>query len=437
MPRPYKIQKYALIQAYFFFMNFQQSKLSNGLRVLTERHEDVKSATLGVWIEAGAVYEREAERGLAHLLEHLVFKGTARRSMTKIAIAMDSLGGQMNAFTEREFVCYHVKVLAEQTNLALELLCDFVARPTLDEDDLELERGVILEEIRSVEDAPEELVEDVWMETLWPRSRWGRTILGTEESVSHLSVETLRDFRKTHYTPRNILVAVVGDVQHANIVKLCEKHLGDLAPVKNAHRLPAAPTSSARDVILSRDTEQVHLCCGAPAYGSTDPKRYAAWMLDTILTGGYSSRLFQEIREKRGLCYNIGSLSGHYRSAGYWGVATSVAPREVQKVAALIGKELRKVRDAGVSKSEWQRAQQMARVNILLSEESSSAQMSRIARNELVLGRQKNSDEVLAQLMAVSRDDIQRAAHEIFAPETFNLTAIGPFSDGASLHIEL
>jgi len=418
-------------------MTFQHSKLSNGLRVLSERHEHIKSATLGVWIEAGAVYERDGERGLAHLLEHLVFKGTARRSMTQIAIAMDSLGGQMNAFTEREFVCYHVKVLAEQTPLALELLCDFVARPKLDGDDLELERGVILEEIRSVEDAPEELIEDIWMETLWPRSRWGRAILGTEESVSALSVQTLRDFRASHYSPRNLLVAAVGDVDHRKVVALCEKFLGDLPANGKAHCLPAAPKSGAQDVILPRETEQVHLCCGAPAYGSTDPKRYAAWMLDTILTGGYSSRLFQEIREKRGLCYNIGSLSGHYRSAGYWGVATSVAPREAAKVAGLISRELRKVRDNGVTKSEWKRAQQMARVNILLSEESSSAQMSRIARNELVLGRQKNSDEVLSELRNVSLDDIQGAAREIFDPANFVLAAIGPFDKGASLHVEL
>jgi predicted Zn-dependent peptidase len=412
---------------------FQKTTLPNGLRVLTERHPDVVSATIGVWILAGSVYERDNERGLAHLLEHMVFKGTERRTMHQIAAAMDSIGGQTNAFTEREYVCYHAKVLAEHTPLAMELLCDLVARPVLKPDDLELERGVVLEEIKSVEDAPEELVEDLFTETIWPRSRWGRSILGTPRSVSNLKVEDLRRFMDTHYTPHNVLVAAVGDVQHEAIVRRSEKLLCDLPPgtKNNAHRVPAEPKVQAHQVQWSRDTEQVHLCCGTRSYPYDDPDRFAAWLLDTVLTGGYSSRLFQEIREKRGLCYNIGPLSACYRKAGFWAIETSVAPPMAARVVDLIGRELRRVKAKGILRSEWKRARQMSRVNLLLAEESSSTQMSRIARNELYYGRQKSTAEVLNDVLSVTLEDIQRVANEMFDSHLMNLAAIGPFDDGA------
>ena len=414
--------------------NFCKTTLRSGLRVLTERHDNVRSATLGVWIEGGSVYEKERERGLAHLLEHLVFKGTQKRSMTQIARAMDEIGGQMNAFTERELVCYHVKVLSEQTPLALELLCDFLARPLLRPADLELERGVVLEEIRAVEDAPEELVEDVFTETIWPRSRWGRAILGSEKSVASLSVEDLRGFIQTHYTPKNIVVAAVGDVQHDAIVRRVEKLLSDL-PSAPAHRLPVAPEIVAHDVALKRETEQVHIICGTRGYSYSDENRYAGWLLDAILTGGYSSRLFQELREKRGLCYSIGPMSASYRNTGFWAVETSVAPENARKTIEILGKELRKVRESGVGAAELKRAQTMTKINLLLSEESSSAQMTRIARNELCFGRQRSTDEILDRVLAVSRDDIQKAARAMFDAAHFNCAALGPIE--GELHVDL
>lgn len=413
---------------------FEMTTLSSGLRVLTERHPDVASATVGVWINAGSVYEAKDELGLAHLLEHIVFKGTHTvkgepRSATQIASQMDMLGGQMNAFTEREFVCYHVKVLADHLPPALELLCDLIARPTLDEDALELEKGVILEEIKSVEDTPEELVEDLFTETIWHRSRWGRSILGTPRSVSNLSVQDLKRYLSTHYTPDNLVVAAVGDIQHDKVVKLAEKFLSGLptASPQKTRRAPASPHVSSHRVQLVRDTEQVHLCCGTRAYAYDDPRRFSAWLLDQIMTGGYSSRLFQEIREKRGLCYNIGPLSASYRKAGFWAIETSFAPEQARRVVNIIGRELRKVKSKGVSRTELKRAQEMSRINILLSEESSSAQMGRIARNELCYGRQRSIQEVLSDVLSVSTDEVQRVANEMFSPDTMNLAAVGPF----------
>lgn len=417
--------------------HFQKTTLPSGLRVLTERHDEVHSATIGIWIEGGSVYEKERERGLAHLLEHLVFKGTKRRSMSQIAKAMDEIGGHMNAFTEREFVCYHVKVLAEHTPQALELLSDFVARPLLREDDLELERGVVLEEIRSVEDDPEELVEDIFTETIWPRSRWGHAILGTEKSVSNLTARDLRGFMDTHYTPKNIVVAAVGDVQHDDIVRRAETLLADLpkAPKGAAHRVPVAPPITSHEVRIAKDTEQVHVVCGTRGYSYHDEERYAASLLDAILTGGYSSRLFQEIREKRGLCYNIGPLSASYRNAGFWAVETSVAPENAAKTVEILGRELRKARENGVTKAELARAQRMTKINVLLSEESSSAQMTRIARNELCYGRQRSIEEILQNVASVTLADVQQAAQQMFDARSFNLAAIGPAPD--KLHIDL
>jgi predicted Zn-dependent peptidase len=238
---------------------------------------------------------------------------------------------------------------------------------------------------------------------------------------------------KKHYSPRNLVVVAVGEVEHEDIVSRAQELLRDLpgARSKTVYRQPRQPTVQAHQIQMSRDTEQVHLCCGTRAYSYSDPQRFAAWTLDTILTSGYSSRLFQEIREKRGLCYNIGPLSASYRSAGYWAVETSVAPEVAPRVVGLIGRELRKVKAGGVTRVELKRAKQMARANILLAEESSSAQMSRIARNELYYGRQKSAQEALDRFMAVTQADVQQVANEMFDPDLMNLAAIGPFGDDA------
>jgi predicted Zn-dependent peptidase len=418
--------------------HFQKTTLPNGLRVLTEYHPEVRSVTLGLWIVAGAVYERENERGLAHLLEHLVFKGTKRRSAQKIAALMDSIGGQMNAFTEREHVCFHVKVLDEHLPIAMDLLCDMATSPRLDADDLELEKGVIIEEIKGVEDTPEDLVEDLFTETLWPRSRWGRSILGTPESVANFSADDVRHFMQTHYTPKNVVVVAVGRVQHDDIVRRAEKLLKDLAPENRdpAHRQPPLPAIKARREILHRDTEQVHLVCGTKSYAFDDPRRFAAWTLDTVLTGGYSSRLFQELREKRGLCYSVGGFSASYRKGGFWAMEASLAAEAARKATDLIGRELRKVKRDGITHAEWKRARQLARANLLMSEESSSAQMGRIARNELYFGAQRTTEEVLADVMAVTMDDVHAVANDLFDPSLMNLTAIGPL-EGKELLVDV
>jgi predicted Zn-dependent peptidase len=416
--------------------NFQKTTLPSGLRVLTEYHPHVQSATLGLWIQAGSIYESAREAGLAHLLEHMVFKGTRRRTMTQIAAQMDVLGGGMNAFTEREYVCYHVKVLSEDIAPALELLCEFATQPLMDDALLEIEKGVVLEEIRAVEDAPEERVEDLFLSGLWEKSRWGRPILGLPESVEKLGTKELKKFMARYYGPQRTILVAVGNIKHDEVVKMAEKWLADLpGDRKDKTPAPALPAVAAHHVVERDDTEGAHLIIGTKAYAYDHPHRFAAWALDSILTGGYSSRLFQEVREKRGLCYSIGGLSASYRAGGYWAVETSVAPQNAAKTAALIGKVLRAVKNDGVKAIELKRAKQMARVNLLLGEESSSAQMSRIARNELYFGRQKSTAETLSKIEAVTLEEIQFVAREMFVPELMNFAAIGPIPEKAKLEI--
>ena len=418
--------------------NFQKTTLPNGLRVLTEHHSGVASATIGVWLEAGSIHETARQQGLAHLLEHMVFKGTRRHSMAKIAAKMDVLGGGMNAFTEREWVCYHVKVLSDQVAPALNLLCEFATEPILDPDLLEIEKRVVIEEIRATEDEPDELIEELFVSKLWDKSRWGRPIAGSPATVERFGVADLREFMERHYSPSNCVVVAVGDVQHERIVKLAEKGLENL-PGKNGKRAPLAktPTVAAHHTVRRDDSECAHLIIGTRAYPYNDPRRFAAWILDSTLTGGYSSRLFQEVREKRGLCYGIGGLSASYRAAGYWAVETSVSPANARRTTDLIARELRRVKADGLRAIELKRAKQMARVNILLSEESSSAQMGRLARNEMYFGRQISPRETLAAIEAVTLDDVQSAAREMFDPALVNVAAIGPIAESESLAIEL
>jgi len=416
---------------------FQKTTLPNGVRVLTERVEGAHSASLGVWFEAGCAHESEAQQGLAHLLEHMVFKGTRRHSMLRIALKMDDLGGGMNAFTEREFVCFHVKVLGEHLREALALMCEFATQPLIDSDLLEIEKGVVMEEIRGALDAPEERVEDLFLEQLWPASSWGRPILGQSATVEALQSGDLRDFMRHFYTPSRCVVAIAGDVRHEDAVKWTTKFLRDLPPENGATPLQDPPLVPAQSRTLRDDTEGVHLLLGAPAFGARDPRRFALWLLDSILTGGYSSRLFQEIREKRGLCYSLGGASANYRGGGYWALETSVAPENARKTVNLIGRELRRARDTGVREAELRRAKRMARINLLLAEESQTARMSRLARNELTWGEQHSPEETLAAFEGVSLEDVRSAAREVFRPDGFQLAALGPVPARMRLEVEL
>ncbi|BCM91207.1 putative zinc protease [Abditibacteriota bacterium] len=426
--------------SYFFYSmqaQFKKTTLPNGVRVLTEKVEGAQSASIGIWFEAGCAFESEREQGLAHLLEHMVFKGTKRHSMWRIAKLMDDLGGGMNAFTEREFVCFHVKVLGEHLREALALMCEFATQPLLDEELLEIEKGVVLEEIRGAMDAPEERVEDLFLEQLWPASAWGRPILGQSETVSALGATDLRDFMNRFYSPSRCVVAVTGAVDHAKVARWVEQFSQDLPKESDAGMLQNPPVAASCNRVERDDTEGVHLLMGAPTFGATDERRFSLWLLDSILTGGYSSRLFQEVREKRGLCYSLGGASANFRAGGYWALETSVAPENARKTVAIIGRELAKIREDGVKDSELKRAKRMARINMVLSEESLGARMSRLARNDFTWGAQKSLAETLEMFERVSLGDIQDVARQVFRAESFQMVALGPLPTKAKLELVL
>ncbi|RYX83024.1 insulinase family protein [bacterium] len=414
---------------------FKKTTLPSGVRVLTEKIQDAQSASIGVWFEAGCAFESEQEQGLAHLLEHMVFKGTKRHSMMRIAALMDDLGGGMNAFTEREFVCFHVKVLGEHLREALALMCEFATEPLLDEELLEIEKGVVLEEIRGSMDAPEERVEDLFLEQLWPASAWGRPILGQSETVAALKAGDLSNFMSRFYSPSRCVIAVTGAVVHEKVVQWVEKFLRGLHQSADAAPLQNPPVAASQNRVERDDTEGVHLLMGAPTFGATDDRRFSLWLLDSILTGGYSSRLFQEIREKRGLCYSLGGASANFRAGGYWALETSVAPENARKTVAIIGRELTKVRENGVKESELKRAKRMARINMILSEESLGARMSRLARNEFTWGTQISLEETLERFERVSLADVQNIAGQIFRADAFQLVALGPLPKKAKLEL--
>jgi len=408
--------------------HFQKSVLSNGVRVLSEAHPHAHSQTIGVWVEAGTVYESQRQAGMAHLLEHMVFKGTKEHSAAQMAKIVDGIGGQLNAFTEREFVCFHIKVLSDKADIAVQLLCDLITCPLLKDVDLELEKGVVLEEIHGMEDTPEDLLEEVFQQSLWPRSPWSACILGNAASVKRTTSSQLRQFMEKYYAPKRILVAASGKVDHARLTAQVEKQLGHLRAPQNRRRapLPQAPQSISNRTHVKRDIEQVHLCYGAPSFGCRDPRRLATWILETVLTGGFSSRLFQELREKQGLCYGIGAFSCSYRHGGFWGIETSASPAAAPRLAGLIGRELRRLKKHGITKAEWRRAINMLRANILLSDENPSSRMSRIARQELCHGRQFSGAEIITLLEATLPEQVQHLAHELFDPARMNLAVVGP-----------
>lgn len=417
---------------------FQKTVLSNGVRVLSESHPHAHSQTIGVWVEAGTVFETRRQAGMAHILEHMVFKGTDALSTAQIANLVDDIGGQLNAFTDREFVCFHIKVLSDKAAVAVKLLCDLITCPLLKEADLELEKGVILEEIHGMEDTPEDMVEELFQQNLWPRSRWSSCILGNAGSVQSTSSSQLREFMTAYYTPQRIIVAASGNVDHAKLAAKVEKLLGHLRQPQTTQRtaLPAVPKGKMGNTYLERDIEQVHLCFGSPSFGCKDPRRFATWILETVLTGGFSSRLFQELREKQGLCYGIGTFSSSYRRGGFWSIETSTAPNTAPKLAKLIGKELRRLKKSGITKAEWQRAINMLRTNILLCDENPSSRMSRIARQELCHGRQFSSAEIINKLEFTTREQVYELSHELFDVAKMNLAMVGPRLD-ASLQIEV
>jgi len=404
------------------------AELANGVRVLTEKIPHVHSASIGVWVDVGSRDENDDQAGVTHFIEHLMFKGTQKRSAKDIAEELDAVGGQLNAFTTKEYTCYYARVLDEHLPLAADLLGDMLFHSRFDEVDIDRERNVILEEIKMYEDAPDELVHDIFAGTIWHSHPLGRPVIGSEQTVRNLSRADLLSFYQQYYTPGNIVVAAAGNFEHGKLLDLLNATFGQLTGGKKERRF-VVPEPKKQVFCRTKDTEQVHLCLGAPGLSMDHEKIYVFQLINTILGGGLSSRLFQEIREQRGLVYSVFSYHSSYHDSGLFCVYAGLSRENVREVLELVVKEIKDLQKRGVSPAELQRVKDQLKGNLLLSLESVSTRMSRLGKSQLYLGKITPPEEIVRRIMAVTNDEIMELSRNLLKPEDFSLASVGPWND--------
>lgn len=390
--------------------------LPNGLTLVTEEVPAVRSVAVGVWLKRGSRHEAEAASGISHFIEHMVFKGTKTRSAERIAAEVDSIGGYMDAFTAKEYASFHLKVLDEHLPLAVEILGDIVLNPLFDPAEMAKEKKVIFEEMGMVEDTPDDLVMELFAEAFWPGHPLGRPILGTRKTVGRFRREDLSSYFSRVYHPGNILIAAAGHLEHGKVAALVSRHFSGLDG-KPGPRSPRgrAPRVVTRTIARSKkELEQVHLCLGARSYPQAHPDRYAVYVLNTVLGGSMSSRLFQNVREKRGLVYSISSGVTAYSDAGLLSIYAGTGKDSLPEVIRLTLEEIRRLRGEELPAEELRRAKDHIKGGLVLSLESSGARMNHLARQEIYFGRQFPLDEILGGIEAVSGGDVRRVAGEIF-----------------------
>ncbi|MGC0775790.1 MAG: pitrilysin family protein [Candidatus Acidiferrum sp.] len=408
--------------------DIQRHVLPNGLIVITETMQHVRSVSVGIWVRNGSRREVPAENGLAHFLEHMVFKGTERRSAEDIAREMDSVGGMLDAFTSKEQICFNAKVLDEHLPIAFDVLADLVLRPKLDSDDVNKERQVVLEEIKMDLDNPEYLLHDIFTRGFWPEHSLGRPILGTPETVRNFDREALCRRFQNWFAPDHIIITAAGNITHPQVLELVEKEFGHLQAIGSPREDPAPSTSAPINLETKRDLEQVHLCIGVPSLPLAHERRFGVAVLNNLLGGGMSSRLFQNIREKQGLAYAVFSEITPYSDAGMLTVYAGTAKETVDKVLDLTVAEFRAMKESPVSAEELLRAKNHLKGSLMLSLESTSSRMSNLARQELYFQRFYSLDEILMSIEAVTRDEVQSLARDFFQPDRVALTVLGPLN---------
>ncbi len=405
----------------------QLSTLPNGVRVVSETASHVQSLSLGIWVDAGSVDEPAGVRGISHFIEHMLFKGTGKRNAQQIAEAIESRGGSLNAFTDKECTCFYVKSLAEDAEVAMDVLSDMLIASRLDPGELALERNVVLEEIKRYEDTPDDIIHDVFTQTLWKRHPLGRPVLGTSRTVAELDDVAVRAYMAENYTPDRIVVAAAGNVPHERIVELASQMLGgQTGASRRKSRKP--PHVSRLSKSVRKKTEQVHFCLGGDGAGQHDARRFPLTILDMVLGGNMSSRLFQEIREKRGLAYSIGSYLTVFQDCGYFTVYGGTSPETYDEVLELVHVELAKVREQGLTPDEVQKAKNQVRGSLILGLEGMSARMMRLGKSILSFGYVPLLDEYAAHINAVTVEDVQQVAAAGLDPDGLTTTAIGPFA---------
>ena len=412
--------------------NLRRTVLPNGLIVLTERMDHMRSVAMGVWIKSGSRCEDAASNGISHFVEHMLFKGTRSRTAQHIAREMDSIGGNLDAFTGKETICFNVKSLAEHVPIALDVLTDLVLNPVFAAGDIERERGVILEEIKMDEDNPDLLVHELFTQSYWKDHPLGKPILGTKKTVAGLDQPTLLAYHADRFHAGNMVFSAAGNLEHDEFVEAVAAKFSTLAAGSTLHELPA-PEASARIVLRNKKSlEQVQICLGVPAPAVTDENRYAALILNTVLGGGMSSRLFQTIREERGMAYSIYSDLNPYRDTGTLLIFAGTSTGKAVDVIDLTLAEFRNLKEHTLSTEELKRAKDQLKGNILMGLESSNARMANLARQEMYFGQFFSVDEVIARVDEVDAAEVQAMAQELFNEERIAVTLLGRL-DGVKL----
>jgi predicted Zn-dependent peptidase len=408
--------------------------LPGGLRIVTEAVPTVRSVTVGIWVGVGSRDETTAQCGASHYLEHLLFKGTRRRDALDISAAIDAVGGEMNAFTSKEYTCFYARVLDSDLPLAVDVVCDLVTSSLIRGADVDSERGVILEEIAMHEDDPTDMVHDKFAQVLFGDSPLSRPVLGTVESIESIGRGAIASYYRRRYRPQDMVVAVAGNVDHAAVVRLVKAAFaqagqldGDAAPSEPRHgKRPARTGSGVR--VFRRTTEQANVVLGMPGVSRTDERRFALGVLNSALGGGMSSRLFQEVREKRGLAYSVYSYHAQYADTGLFGVYAGCVPRKVDDVLALCREQIEAVSATGITEVELERGKGQLKGSLVLGLEDTGSRMSRIGKAELVYGELLSVDQILAKIDAVSLADVADVAGDLLTVAP-TLAVVGPFDE--------
>lgn len=403
----------------------KKTTLENGVRILSQKIPHVRSVSMGIWVTVGARDEKPEENGLSHFIEHMLFKGTKTRTAFQIAKEFDAIGGQSNAFTSAEYTCYHARALDIHLETMVSILSDIFLNSEFSKDEVENERPVILSEISMLEDSPEEYIHTLLEENFWKNHALGRSILGTRETVQSFDDKTIKSFFHNHYTPQSVIISAAGNVDHDRLVELLSASFSALGrnqePVQRI-----CPDVNVHTKIYRKKIEQVHVCMAMNGLSLTHSDRFACSLLNTLLGGNMSSRLFQEIREKRGLAYSVYSFSSLNMDSGLFGIYTGVAPENVLTSLSLILAELDKICGSPISDAEIADAKEYTKGSILLGSESTENQMVRLAQNEITFGRYIPLEETLANISKVSSEDIRRTAEFLFKSGRPSLTVLGP-----------
>jgi predicted Zn-dependent peptidase len=413
-----------------------RTEYDSGLRVVTERMPGVRSVALGVWVLAGSRDEPPPISGSSHFLEHLLFKGTKTRSARDIAEAFDAVGGDVNAFTAKEYTCFYARVRDRDLPMAVEHIADMLQNSVIRSADVDGERQVILEEINMHEDTPDELIHDVFNETLWPDHPLGRPILGTVGSIKAATREQIKRFYRKHYTPKDFVVVGAGNIRHADLLGRIEGNMeagrvrSDGPSSWNLRAAGTAPAPSGRSDIRNRTTEQAHICLGTNGVSRSDPDRFALGIVNNALGGGMSSRLFQEVREKRGLAYSVYSYHTMYVDAGLFSAYAGTTPARAREVLQIVRDQLAEVAENGLTEDEFERARGHMKGSLVLSLEDPSGRMSRLGKSELSHGEILTVNQILQRIEHVTLDDARTVAKRVLS-QPMSLAVIGPFDEAA------